>query len=114
MPEIERSQRRGRAETRGEDAPPAKKRAKQGTERGREDVAQTRQAGRGGSAVAPKIVQGLYDARMAGRLARAVSLVRDGKPLVRALSLARREVHAISYVCVSMCTCVSVCVCVCA
>jgi hypothetical protein len=114
MPEIERSQRRGRAETRGEDAPPAKKRAKQGTDRGREDVAQTRQAGRGGSAVAPKIVQGLYDARMAGRLARAVSLVRDGKPLVRALSLARREVHAISYVCVSMCTCVSVCVCVCA
>jgi len=106
MPEIERRQRRGRAETQGEDAPPTKKRAKQGTERGREDVAQTRQAGRGGSGatVAPKIVQGVHDARMAGRLARAVSLVRDGKPLVRALSLARREVHAISCVCVSMCT----------
>ena len=111
MPEIgtRRSQRRGRAETRGEDAPPAKKRLKQGTERGREDVAQTRQAGRGGSAVAPKIVQGVHDARMAGRLARAVSLVRDGKPLVQGPQPGTQR-----GACDLLCVCFYVYICVCA
>ena len=86
------------------DAARVKQSQKKLTERGREDVAETRHTGRAAGSVAPQIVQGVHDARMAGRLARAVSLVRDGKPLVRALSLARREVHAISCVCVPMCT----------
>lgn len=60
-----------RAGTLGMDAARVKQSQKKLTERGREDVAETRHTGRAAGSVAPQIVQGVHDA-----------------PIVKALSLA--------------------------